>query len=125
MKQLTIKLKILATKAKESKATIEELTNLTLKYKLFLQHHKRLRKVLLIKKYSLGLTNAEQRRLRGKKGYPPLKWYWYKMLAEIGYKKSSTCDLYYDNLFKCCNLGYNLRGEPIISRKLKTEVRPI
>lgn len=50
-----------------------------------------------------------------KPGKKPLKWWWHKILCEIGYamRRIDSCKMYYYHLEKLCKQGFNLYGEPI------------
>lgn len=45
----------------------------------------------------------------------PLKWWYHKILCEFGWliRNNDCFRMYYNHLEKCCELGYNLYGEPI------------
>ena len=46
----------------------------------------------------------------------PIKWYYHKNMAEIGYfvarKMGGNINVYYKHLNMLCNMGWNLYGEP-------------
>jgi hypothetical protein len=45
----------------------------------------------------------------------PLKWWYYKVLCEIGYALHGSSSMYYRNLHKLCAFGWNLYGQKLRS----------